>query len=82
MKTTRFFTGALICAGLITAGLTQAQITLDTTVPSPGTGSILVDQGSGVASWADAAGGGGQGPQGEQGEPGPVGSEFWDGDIA
>ncbi|MDP7740346.1 MAG: tail fiber domain-containing protein [Lentisphaeria bacterium] len=81
MKITRFLTGTLICTGLITAGLTQAQITLDTSVPSPGTGSILVDQGGGVAAWEDAAGGG-QGPQGKQGDPGPVGSEFWDGDIA
>ncbi len=81
MKSTRFLIATLICTGLITAGLTQAQITLDTSVPSPGTGSILVDQGGGVAAWEDAAGGG-QGPQGKQGDPGPVGSEFWDGDIA
>jgi hypothetical protein len=59
-------------------------------------GDVLTNDGNGNGAWG-AAGAGPQGPQGKagadgtagtagtagaQGDPGPVGSEFWDGDIA
>ena len=71
---------------IVTAGFLQAQITLKTDTASPGVGSILVDQGGGVAAWAEAPSGGGagaqgpqgeQGPQGKQGDPGAPGSSLW-----
>ena len=71
---------------IVTAGFLQAQITLKTDSASPGAGSILVDQGGGVAAWAEAPSGGGagaqgpqgeQGPQGKQGDPGAPGSSLW-----
>jgi len=41
----------VVIAALITAGLTQAQITLDASTESPGAGSVFVDQ----TGYGDAA---------------------------
>ena len=59
--------------GLFIVGGMSAQITLDTSVASPGAGSVLVDaDGTGVAVW-QAASAGSQGPQGKQGPAGAAG---------
>ena len=76
----QFLTAAL--AVIVTAGFLQAQITLKTDSASPGAGSILVDQGGGVAAWAEASSGGdgAQGPQGKQGPAGADGAQGPQGD--
>ncbi len=67
--------------GLFIVGGMSAQITLDTSVASPGAGSVLVDaNGDGVASW-QAASAGSQGPQGKQGPAGDTGPQGPAGDT-
>ena len=77
MKHMKFALTAVL--GLFIVGGMSAQITLDTSVASPGAGSVLVDaNGDGVASW-QAASAGSQGPQGKQGPAGPAGPAGADG---
>lgn len=77
MKHMKFALTAVL--GLFIVGGMSAQITLDTSVASPGAGSVLVDaDGTGVAVW-QAASAGSQGPQGKQGPAGPAGPAGADG---
>ena len=65
MKHMKFTLTAVL--GLFIVGGLSAQITIDTSIPSPGAGSVLGDaSGDGVASWQAASGSG-------------SGSGFWEG---
>ena len=81
MKYLNFAMTAIL--GLFVAGVAAAQVTIDTSVATPGAGAVLTDAlGNGIGSW-QLPGVGAQGPQGKQGPAGgdgatgPQGDSFW-----